>query len=74
MATVSIASNPEAVLEDLVASHAPIEALHLFYLLRDDLPLLYELIAKYRIDTVGKWLSFSVSGRADKLLSPLACK
>jgi len=54
--------------------HAPIEALHLFYLLRDDLPLLYELIAKYRIDTVGKWLSFSQSGRADKLLSPQACK
>jgi exonuclease SbcC len=54
--------------------HAPIEALHLFYLLRDDLPLLYELIAKYRIDTVGKWLSFSVTGRADKLLSLQDCK
>ena len=54
--------------------HAPIEALHLFYLLRDDLPLLYELLAKYRIDTVGKWLSFSQSGRADRLLPPQACK
>lgn len=54
--------------------HAPIEALHLFYLLRDDLPLLYELIEKYRIDTVGKWLSFSALGRAEKLLPPWDCK
>jgi exonuclease SbcC len=54
--------------------HAPIEALPLFYMLRDDLQLLYELIEKYRIDTVGKWLSFSQSGRADKLLAPQACE
>jgi hypothetical protein len=54
--------------------HAPIEALHLFYLLRDDLPLLYELVEKYRIDTVGKWLSFSASGRAEGLLAPHDCK
>lgn len=54
--------------------HAPIEALHLFYLLRDDLRLLYELVEKYRIDTVGKWLSFSASGRAEKLLRPQDCK
>lgn len=54
--------------------HAPIEALHLFYLLRDDLPLLYELVEKYRIDTVGKWLSFSASGRVEKLLPPHDCK
>ena len=54
--------------------HAPIEALHLFYLLRDNLPLLYELITKYRIDTVGKWLSFSRGKRAEKLLSPQDCK
>ncbi len=54
--------------------HAPIEALHLFHLLRDDLSLLHELLAKYKIDTVGKWISFSKLGRAEKLLTPEACK
>ena len=54
--------------------HAPIEALHLFHLLRDDRSLLHELLAKYRIDTVGKWISFSKLGRAEKLLTPQACK
>ena len=54
--------------------HAPIEALHLFHLLRDDLALLHELLAKYRIDTVGKWISFSKLGRAEKLLTLQACK
>jgi len=40
----------------------PVESLHLFYLLRDDLKSLYILIREARITTVGQWISLSASG------------
>lgn len=38
------------------------EALHLFYLLRGDLKLLYRLLAAAHVDTVGQWRTLSRGG------------
>ncbi|HED13049.1 MAG TPA: hypothetical protein ENI62_05235 [Gammaproteobacteria bacterium] len=51
----------------------PVESLHLFYLLRDDLDLLYTLLRETRITTVGQWVSLSESGRANRFLSTDVC-
>ena len=51
----------------------PVESLHLFYLLRDDLHSLYTLLHETRITTVGQWLSLSESGRAHRFLSTDVC-
>jgi len=56
------------------AAHEPIESLHLFYVLRHNLPLLYRLIGEFRINTLGRWESFSRSGRASLLLADDACR
>jgi exonuclease SbcC len=54
--------------------HEPIESLHLFYVLRHDLALLHHLLEKYQIDTLGRWESFSRSGRAPDLLPTEVCR
>jgi hypothetical protein len=56
------------------SAHAPIESLHLFHVLRDDLALLYRLVAEFRLYTVGQWESFSRSGRATTLLPVDVCR
>ena len=38
-------------------THEPIESLHLFYVLRHELPLLHRLLDETRIDTIGRWES-----------------
>jgi exonuclease SbcC len=53
--------------------HKPVESLHLFYLLRDDLDSLYTLIRETRITTVGQWVSLSESGRAHRFLPANVC-
>ena len=50
-----------------------VESLHLFYLLRDDLNLLYMLLRETRITTVGQWVSLSESGRANRFLPTDVC-
>ncbi len=52
----------------------PVDAVHLFYLLRGDLPLLYRVMCATRVETVGQWLSLSRAGRADRLLSGTVCR
>ena len=54
--------------------HAPIESLHLFYLLRGDLALLYRLVSVCRVHTLGNWESLSRSGRAPDLLPLADCR
>lgn len=51
----------------------PVESLHLFYLLRDDLDSLYTLLRETRISTVGQWVSLSESGRANRFLPEDVC-
>jgi len=51
----------------------PVESLHLFYLLRDNLDSLYTLLRETRITTVGQWVSLSESGRANRFLSTDVC-
>jgi exonuclease SbcC len=51
----------------------PVESLHLFYLLRNDLDSLYTLLRETRITTVGQWVSLSESGQAHRFLSDSTC-
>ena len=51
----------------------PVESLHLFYLLRDDLYSLYTLLRETRITTVGQWLSLFQSGQAHRFLPESTC-
>jgi DNA repair protein SbcC/Rad50 len=51
----------------------PVESLHLFYVLRDDLGSLYTLLRETRIATIGQWLSLSESGRAEHFLAKEVC-
>ena len=51
----------------------PFDALHIFYILRNDIELLYELLRETRIVTVGQWMSFSKSGRAHRFLNEKFC-
>ncbi len=48
---------------------APVESLHLFHLLNDDLPALHKVMDTTRIDAVGPWVSFSATGRASGLIA-----
>ena len=50
--------------------YGPVEALHLFYLLRDDLSLLQRVLSATRVETVGRWASLVSRGGAEALLSP----
>lgn len=52
----------------------PVESLHLFYLLRNDLKSLYTLIRETRITTVGQWMSLSASGRANQFVTTELCQ
>lgn len=47
----------------------PVESLHLFYLLRDDLDSLHTLLKEARISTVGQWISLSESGQSNHFLT-----
>lgn len=55
-------------------THQPIESLHLFYVLRRELPLLHRLLDETRIDTIGRWESFERSGRASLFLPADLCR
>ncbi len=50
--------------------YGPVEALHLFYLLRGDPALLQRVLSATRVETVGQWLSLVSGGKAEALLSP----
>ena len=50
------------------------EALHLFYLLRDNLDTLHTLLRDTRITTLGQWLSLVDSKRADSFLPSDVCQ
>jgi DNA repair exonuclease SbcCD ATPase subunit len=41
--------------------------LHLFWALRDDLPLLYEVLSRGRVERIGEWRALEASGAADRL-------
>ena len=51
----------------------PVESLHLFYLLRDDLDSLHTLLKEARISTVGQWISLSASGQSKHFLTSDFC-
>ena len=51
----------------------PVESLHLFYLLRDDLDSLHTLLKEARISTVGQWISLSESGQSKHFLTSDFC-
>ncbi len=55
-------------------SFAPVESLHLFYLLRDDLPLLHRLLTHGRIERIGNWRAFAAEGSARVLFDELICQ
>jgi energy-coupling factor transporter ATP-binding protein EcfA2 len=48
---------------------APPESVHLFHLLRGDLPLLHRLLDRARIERLGHWRALSRSGAADTIVS-----
>jgi len=51
----------------------PVESLHLFYLLRNDLDSLYKLLRETRLTTVGQWISLSEAGQASHFLASNIC-
>jgi hypothetical protein len=51
-----------------------VEALHLFHVLRDDLPTLHRLLDAGRVERVGHWRSLRASPALARLLEPRACE
>jgi hypothetical protein len=70
-------SSPEEYAERLSVPlpepFAPISALHLYHVLRDDLQLLHSVLSRGRVERVGHWRSLVESGAADALFGAEAC-